>query len=216
MSRTLILVPTEYEHALLRPQLSLMIESVGGTVAICGFGPIASGICTTRLLAEFKPESVILIGIAGALSSSVKIGTARDYDHIGCYGIGAGSGSNFRTAGELGWNQYMVPDFGQIIGDTLRLRDSVNETNEGANMLLTVCAASASTDDVTDRLRKFPNAVAEDMEAFSVAMACRIAGIPLTVIRGISNVAGDRNKSNWQVAVALEAAAELTIAKLSS
>ena len=216
MSRTLILVPTEYERALLRPQLSLMIESVGGTVAICGFGPIASGICTTRLLAEFTPESVILIGIAGALSSSQKIGTARDYDQIGCYGIGAGSGSAFQTAGELGWSQETAPDSGQIIGDTLRLRDTANGKNESAPMLLTVCAASASTDDVTDRLHKFPNAVAEDMEAFSVAMACRIARIPLTVIRGISNVAGDRNKSNWHVGAALDAAADLTIAKLSS
>lgn len=216
MSRTLILVPTEFELALLRPHLSFTLESIGGTFAVCGFGPIASGICTTRLLAEFSPETAILIGIAGALTSSEKIGTARVYDQIGCYGIGAGSGSAFQTASELGWNQFMAPDAGQIIGDTLRLRDSVNETNESAPMLLTVCAASASIDDVTNRLRKFPNAVAEDMEAFSVAMACRIAKIPLTVIRGISNVAGDRNKANWHVAAAIEAAAELTISKLSS
>lgn len=76
-------------------------------------------------------------------------------------------------------------------------------------MLLTVCSASGSREDVADRLRKFPHAVAEDMEAFSVALACRMAKVPLTVIRGISNMAGDRDKANWNVTGALEAAAEL-------
>jgi futalosine hydrolase len=215
MSRTLILVPTEFELALLRPQLSLIVESVGATIAICGFGPIASGICTTRLLAEFTPESVILIGIAGALSSSEKIGTARVFDHIGCYGIGAGSGSAFQTASELGWKQYANGDSEQVADDTIRTGEIRIETNADAPMLLTVCAASASIEDVTVRLRKFPKAVAEDMEAFSVAMACRMARIPLTVIRGISNIAGDRNKANWNVAAALDRAAELAITKLS-
>jgi futalosine hydrolase len=81
-------------------------------------------------------------------------------------------------------------------------------------MLLTVCAASANAVDVADRLRRFPLAVAEDMEAFSVAVACRMAQIPLAVIRGISNMAGDRDKANWNVAAALEAAANLTISRI--
>ena len=83
-------------------------------------------------------------------------------------------------------------------------------------MLLTVCAASGSTDDVAHRLNKFPQAVAEDMEAFSVALACRMARIPLTVIRGISNMAGDRDKTNWNVAEALEAAAELAALRIAT
>jgi futalosine hydrolase len=216
MSRSLILVPTDYELAQLGPRFTSVVESVGDTVAICGFGPIASGICTVRLLAKHSPHSVILVGIAGALNPSAKIGTAEVFSNIGCYGIGAGGGSDFKTASELGWNQWTEPESGQTFDDTIRLNDTANETNTLDSMLLTVCAASASPVDVIDRLRKFPNAVAEDMEAFSVAMACRMAGIPLTVIRGISNIAGDRNKANWHVADALEAATELTIAKLLS
>ena len=46
------------------------------------------------------------------------------------------------------------------------------------------------------------------MEGFAVAMACRLQNIPLEIIRGISNVAGDRDKSNWRVADAMGAAAE--------
>ncbi len=55
----------------------------------------------------------------------------------------------------------------------------------------------------------FPKAVAEDMEGYAVALACRLHDVPLTIIRGISNQAGDRNHDGWQVAEALQSAAEL-------
>jgi futalosine hydrolase len=53
--------------------------------------------------------------------------------------------------------------------------------------------------------------VAEDMEGFAVAMACRLRGVPLDIVRGISNTAGDRDASRWQVAAALEAAGRLAV-----
>jgi futalosine hydrolase len=75
--------------------------------------------------------------------------------------------------------------------------------------LLTVCAASGSAADVAERRRLFPAAVAEDMEGFGVALACRLHGVPCAIIRGISNVAGDRDKARWATAEALAAAAAL-------
>jgi futalosine hydrolase len=75
--------------------------------------------------------------------------------------------------------------------------------------LLTACAASADAADVAVRRRLFPTAVAEDMEGFGVALACRLAGVPLAIVRGISNDAGDRDKRRWQIGPALEAAASL-------
>jgi futalosine hydrolase len=63
------------------------------------------------------------------------------------------------------------------------------------------------------RLRKqaFPAAMAEDMEGFAVAFACRLRGVPVDVVRGISNVAGDRDKSRWEVAAAVESAGRLAL-----
>ena len=216
MSRPMILVPTEFELAHLRPQLMQIVESVAGSTAVCGFGPIASGIRTTQLLAHHKPDSVILIGIAGAFSPKAVIGTADIYSTIGCYGIGAGSGSDFKTASELGWDQWTDPDSGESCRDTILFGRGRNSINSNEPMLLTVCSASASPTDVAHRLRKFPHAVAEDMEAFSVAVACHMAKVPLTVIRGISNMAGDRDKANWNVAAALEAAAGLAASRIST
>ena len=53
--------------------------------------------------------------------------------------------------------------------------------------------------------------MAEDMESFSVAVACTMARIPLTIVRGISNIAGDRDKVRWRIADALHATADTVL-----
>jgi len=54
------------------------------------------------------------------------------------------------------------------------------------------------------------------MEGFSVAAACRFAGIPLRIVRGISNQAGDRNKENWRVRDAMHAVEKSILKVLDS
>ena len=52
------------------------------------------------------------------------------------------------------------------------------------------------------------------MEGFSVAIAAAMAGVPLMIVRGISNIAGDRDKSRWRIVDALNAAADVVLEKL--
>jgi futalosine hydrolase len=56
------------------------------------------------------------------------------------------------------------------------------------------------------RLDRYPEVVAEDMEGYAVALACRLENVPLVIVRGISNVVGDRLSENWQIPEALTAA----------
>lgn len=222
MTRVLVLVPTEFELRKLQPLIAEPIATANGIIATCGFGPIVSGIKTTQLLTRHNPTKVVLVGIAGAIGPRFSIGTAASFSQVACYGIGAGSGSEFQTASELGWNHWNEATATQESQDILQLHsdpasfrswhsDSTAGSGDASDssidepLLLTVCAASANSTDVADRLEKFPQAAAEDMEAYSVAVACRMANVPLTVIRGISNIAGDRNKAHWDVDAALKA-----------
>lgn len=43
------------------------------------------------------------------------------------------------------------------------------------------------------------------MEAFAVALATRLGGGSLTLIRGVSNAVGDRDHRNWKTGPALGA-----------
>ena len=123
-------------------------------------------------------------------------------------------GTRFAQPGDLGWSHWKqtTESGGEFrIGDEISLATD----DESAGQLLTVCSAAATAKDVHDRRQTFPDAVAEDMEGFSVAFACAMAGCRLSVVRGISNVAGDRDKAHWRITDALNAAADLLIEKLT-
>ena len=200
---TLILVPTESELDILKkiPEYKPMVQST----RVCGFGPIVSAARTSQLIGRYAPQNVMLIGIAGAYSSELKIGTASAFGSVACFGIGVGSGSQFQTASQAGWQQWN--DVENEIGETIELSNSGNFTKQ----LLTCTSSSADLADVEQRLQHFPNATAEDMEGFAVAAACRLADVSLSIVRGISNFAGNRDKSNWQIESALQSALELAI-----
>ena len=46
---------------------------------------------------------------------------------------------------------------------------------------------------------------------FSVAGAAQLYGVGLTIVRGFSNVAGERDRSRWHMQEALERAAGLVL-----
>ncbi|HUG68921.1 MAG TPA: futalosine hydrolase [Pirellulaceae bacterium] len=218
---TLILTPTQLELHLLEPLVSPSVNGTDALFELCGFGPVASAARAMQLIARHQPTRVILVGIAGSLRSELAVGTARSFRQVTCVGVGAGTGMNHQSADEIGWKHWVsagltVAEPQAGIGDVLPLAPSLTDAMELGGELLTVCAASANDQDVAMRLARHPAASAEDMEGFGVAVACYFGGIPLEIIRGISNRAGDRNKSNWDIEGALHAAGSLTLKVLSA
>ncbi len=214
----LILVPTRQEKDLLSPRLQTHCEASGGELHLCGFGPIAAAARTAALVDRYQPQRVLLVGIAGSFDvQSHPIGTARRFDAVACYGIGAGSGHEFVSAETLGWNQFGGSSSRPGIGDVIPLATTQATTVATTvatqslrhSQLLTGCAASATAADVQLRGQTWPDAIAEDMEGFGVAMACRLAGVPLQIVRGLSNLAGDRDHDHWRIDDALSSAADL-------
>ena len=211
MLHTLLLVPTQFELDHLSSSFLENLSNHHARLELVGFGPVVSGIRATRLIEQLKPQKVILFGIAGALQGFAEVGTAAELDQVACYGIGAGSGIGFETADEMGWLQW-----GRCHNDTLAepigCHLSLGPCVPGADgstpqslQLLTCCAASSNSQEAEQKRSKFPHAVAEDMEGFAVAVACRFAQVPLRIVRGISNIAGDRNRAHWKVEAAMQA-----------
>ena len=199
----LILVPTlmEYEFVVER------ISSTETVVEVCGFGPVVSAAKAMELITRYQPTNVVLVGIAGAYASEIPTGTAVVGSEVGCFGIGAGSGPDYQTAGEMGWRQWAGRGDTDSIGDVLPLANFEGPPCQ----ILTVCAAANNSDDVDERRRRFPNAAVEEMEGFAVAVAAKICGVPFYLVRGISNRAGDRDKRNWESHEALEAVTNLLL-----
>lgn len=187
---TLLLVPTELERRAL--------EELGGfphglaLVETCGFGPIAAAASTAALLARVRPARVLLVGIAGSYDTAAHpVGAAARCSDVTIEGL--------ETAG---FEQ--APGIGERIDLSRAL--SFEECDRAAAGLLTVLAPSRSASDAAARRARFKDASLEDMEGFGVALACALAHIPLAIVRGVSNAAGDAARARWKIADALAAA----------
>lgn len=206
----LILVPTRLELNLLRSYAEF--DLIGGNrIEVCGFGPIVSAARTASLIAELRPKRVMLIGIAGGYSESAKTGEAYLYQLTSCFGVGVGSGADFKTAESIEWKHWQEERVEDSIGDTIQLNLGSHSSPIATGSLLTCTSASACEEDVRARRERFPLAEAEDMEGFSVAAACKLQKTELAIIRGISNRAGDRDHSHWQIDSALKSALSLAV-----
>lgn len=212
----ILLIPTSLERNLIERSLRRRLGSRPATqlpwkIELCGFGLVAAGIATARAIAHHRPQRILLIGIAGALQQSPPIGSACRFDQVTCHGIGVGSTltDHHRSAGDMGWAQCEACEQQAAIGDRIVIDPQLLASGAPGGHLLSVTTASANEAEADQRRRRFPDAVAEDMEGFAVAMACQLADIPLQIIRGLSNRAGNRDRDHWRTEQALDAALEI-------
>lgn len=205
----LILIPTEIERKKLCSRPHTTWDDV--QIRTCGFGLVASAINATRAINELRPRRVILVGIAGLFSDrevpgaehGFELGQAVCFSSVQVDGIGVGQGETFQSPIELAWDWLDPNDFPR----SLALHR--NNAEAKGDALLSVCSASASQSEALWRRRRFPEAIAEDMEGYAVAMSCRAAGIPLMIVRGFSNLVGQRDPSEWRFDDAIDSTARL-------
>jgi len=204
-SPALVLVPTELE-------LSHLSELGGippglGLTERCGFGLVAAAARSAELLARLRPRRVLLLGIAGSYDlEECPLAAAACFSTVALDGIGIGSGRSFVALSGVAWPSGRPPE--PVPAALLPLAGG------GRRALLSVAAASASPAEAGERRQRHPDAQAEDMEGFAVAFACERAGVPLTIVRGISNATGVRDSREWRVREALAAARDLALERL--
>ncbi|HED64022.1 MAG TPA: futalosine hydrolase [Planctomycetes bacterium] len=204
----LLLIPTDLERDRVRDLGGFEAAGEPLVQATCGFGVIAAAARTMQLIARHAPRRVLLMGIAGSFDEAeFEIGTARAFGAVEIDGIGVGEGAGFRGPNRLGFSQWPGPGD----GDAPPALDEHLELATGSGLLLTTCAASDSPSQAAERRGRHPDAIAEDMEGFAVASACRLARVPVAIVRGASNLVGVRDPKHWRIPLALSAARRLAI-----
>lgn len=154
-----------------------------------------------------------------AVSSTAAIVATSVVQH----GVGVGEGRLYQSAEKMGFNRFnsdlhlQTPD--QItLQSSLMNEDGGRVTGSLRNLVgsfLSVMSASSCPEEAEERRLAYPDAMLEDMETYSIALACHTAGVPLIAIRGISNVAGDRDFANWNSKAAMQAASDVLLDYLS-
>lgn len=201
----LLLVPTRMELARLA-----LPASIRERAEICGFGPVAAAARTAQLLARDGADLVLLAGIAGSYYDErlVPVGSALWCEEVTLDGVGAGEGDAFLSVDQLGF-PIVQDDAGTSIGVTLPARtfhaaDTEGNGNVSRIGALTVCAASGDAAQAKRRRDLHPRAAIEEMEGYGAALSARLFGSEFAMVRGISNVAGDRHVGAWRIDEALE------------
>lgn len=178
---------------------------------VVGIGPVAAALSVGALLERHpKAAGIVNLGICGSFDTTV-----------------APLGSVCSASAEI-WPEYGVrratpgqeESFGhQMFADLIldppnRLNFDPREQARGMGLNLhpdwitgpSLTVAGVSGDhEQADALRGRHNAITENMEGFSLALAARRHGIGFLEIRSVSNPVGARDKRLWNFRLALKA-----------
>ena len=197
------------------------VTTCGFGLAASGVGALASMIAHGAVIPPRDPQATgggalrraVLVGISGTFDPErAPVGTVVVGTDVICEGIGAGTGPGYVSAATMGWSQGHARSWLPAVGDRVAL--AVPDALRGlvAGPILSVAAASGDVAHRDDRAARHPDAVVEEMEGYAVTLAARLCGVELTIVRGVSDLVGDRNPANWEVAKAMSAVRTALIA----
>jgi futalosine hydrolase len=171
-------------------------------VCVTGIGLTATAFRLGCELTRQRPAWVINAGIAGALDPTMSLGQVVHVvtERFGDLGVEEADGY-FTDFFEMGLLDRHEPPF---VGGTL-----VNQAALEAHFLpqkngITVQRVHGYEPSIADFRRKYPDAEVESMEGAAVFYACLVAGVPFFQIRSISNYVEARDRSKWQIDLAID------------
>ncbi|NES17254.1 MULTISPECIES: futalosine hydrolase [Micromonospora] len=185
------------------------------TVAPVGVGPAVAGAATARLLALAEAagrpyRAVVSAGIAGGFAGRVAVGGTVLATRSVAADLGAESPDGFLPIEELGMSAELLGVGSVVPADPAllaTLRAALPDATTGA--VLTVSTVTGTADSTAALAARHPDAVAEAMEGYGVAVAAAQANLPFAELRTVSNPIGPRDRGAWRMR---EAFAALTAA----
>ncbi len=171
-------------------------------LGVTGVGVTAAALALGAFLATVPVDQAIMVGSAGAFPDSgltigdVAIAASETLAELGlCSGRGVGDAHALR-----------LPGLDQTLSLDQQLADALAQSAQesgGVRMgpFLSVVGVSDSEDQATARASRF-RTIAENMEGYALALASQRFGLRVGEVRGISNIAGARDKSVWNLDLA--------------
>jgi futalosine hydrolase len=173
-------------------------------VVAVGVGPAAAAARAAWLLglaARDDPfDLVISAGIAGGFEGRTEVGATVLARRSVAADLGADSPEGFLSLTDLGFGSSTVDADGDLLD---RLRTGLPEAVVGD--VLTVSTVTGTRERATELVKRHPDAVAEAMEGFGIALAARQANAAFAELRTISNPVGPRDRAAWRLPEALAA-----------
>lgn len=188
------------------------------TLLPVGVGKARAAAGMAFALAALQPSAVIAIGIGGAyVGSFLSVGMAMWSDEDLELDLG--------VAGEHPWAEaasFAVPLLPEGPGRSREARCDPELTGALAaasglprGRFATLDAVSHSLERAAALQQRFDVSI-ESMEGAAMAMVAAQQGVPMAQLRGVSNIAGDRDHARWSIRGALRSAHQGVLQSLSA
>ena len=175
-------------------------------VIIGGVGAAAAAMSTAKALAaaESGYGLVLCAGIAGGFVNRAKVGDIVVASEIIAADLGAETPEGFLSVDELGFGSARVA---VEAGLASRLHETLCAAGCPAQIgsVLTLSTVTGTAETAERLAARYPNAAAEAMEGYGVALAALDQELPSLELRAVSNAIGPRDRAAWRIKEALEA-----------
>lgn len=191
----LIVAATEKE---VRPSLDwLTTKNSSIEVLLTGVGMVATAFAIGKKLREKPFDALLNVGVAGSFSKNCPLGSIFRV-HEDCFSeLGAEDADRFLPIDSLNLGSSTFQENPGILANL----QTVNELSLAKGITVNQVHGNENT-ILTTRNRFSPDV--ESMEGAAVFYAAQQAGIHAVQIRSISNIIEKRNKSNWNIPLAIQ------------
>jgi futalosine hydrolase len=186
-------------------------ELAGQRVLICagGMGKVNAAHAATLMIAQSRPEALIIFGIGGAYpSSGAKMGDVAVAKNEIAGDEGVLTHEGFKDTEYLGipllkmatsgiYNTYPASE--PLLQRTLRTlagQPTAGAIHVGSFVTLSTCTG---TRERARELEQRYRSLCENMEGAAAAHVAMSHGIPWLEVRGISNIVEDRDLAKWEI-----------------
>lgn len=206
--KILIISPTREE---IRP-LDRMLEELeaAGTLrnhlidlAVTGVGSTLTAFRLTKLLSPANWDLVLQLGICGSFDVTLQNGTVVNVIEERFADLGAEDGENFLDAFELG---LLEPDTFPFMNGSLLNKSTVkSDTLDSLPRVagITVNKVHGNEKNITSVTSKYHPRV-ESMEGAALFYCCLMESVPFLELRCVSNTVEKRDRSKWNIPLAVE------------
>ena len=161
-----------------------------------GIGKVNAAISTTLLLQQYRPDYVINTGSAGGFHTDLNVGDIvisssvchHDVD-VTPFGYDLGQVPGMPTC--------FLPD-DKLVKVAQKSIDALQEVIHMHGLIATGDRFMHQIEDVSNTRKNFPEMIACEMEAASVAQACHTFETPFVIIRSLSDIAGKENAVTFE------------------
>ncbi|WP_158606005.1 futalosine hydrolase [Taibaiella sp. KBW10] len=213
MTHVLIIAATDFEVQGLRNYLSTYYQHMGNhvfkkdkyqiTLAYTGIGLVATSYHLSKIIAAGQPDVVVQLGIAGVYQRNMALGTVVQVKHDQIADMGAiAKDGTFLNISAMGLSEPSAALF--TTTPPLYFQKTVATLPKALGLSVNCITGKPEQSSLHPTEGIDYDCIIESMEGAAMHYVCAQENIPCLQLRSLSNYVEPRDKSQWQLKLAID------------